>query len=248
MMKTSLLSLVTITKNDSVGLARTLASARAIRAGGAEHLVIDGGSNLDATRQAVFKAGDDSVVIAHPPKGISDAFNAGLRAARGEWIWFLNGGDAVHESLNPAWLLELLATSRAKIIVGGIHYDGDAAPRFAPHLSKQWPLLSCWLPHPAAIVRRDALIKAGGFDEGLAVAADYALWFRLLGDTMAPDLISIPFTRFDVNGLSQREDSRHIAHAEEARILLKQKGHLLREGIRSLGRILYRLLWAIRHR
>ncbi|MEO7412912.1 MAG: hypothetical protein ABIZ81_06105, partial [Opitutaceae bacterium] len=41
-MKPPLLTLITITKDDSAGLARTLASAQALRGGGAEHLVVDG--------------------------------------------------------------------------------------------------------------------------------------------------------------------------------------------------------------
>mgnify|MGYP001555341131 CR=1 FL=1 len=243
-----MITIVTITKDDIVGVTRTLLSAKGLRAAGVEHIVIDGGSEPGATDRLVAQMGRGVTVISRPPRGIADAFNAGIAAAQGEWLWFLNGGDAVHESLNPAWLLETLASSRASVIVGGIHYDGEGSPRFAPPLSQQWPLTTCWLPHPATLVRKDALLKAGGFDEKWAVAADYALWFRLLGSSECPDSISIPFARFDVTGVSQRAESRRVAHGDEAQVLLEKKWHLLREGFCTLKRVFHRLFWAIRHR
>lgn len=243
------LTLITITKEAPSGLLRTLTSAMGLRATGVEHIIVDGGADPDSTARFVAQNKWENItLIPRQPRGIADAFNAGMAAARGEWLWFLNGGDAVHESLNPAWLLEMLASSQASIVVGGIHYDGDAAPRFAPPLSQQWPLTTCWLPHPATLVRKDALLNAGGFDEKWAVATDYSLWFKLLGPCARPDLISIPFARFDVNGVSQRVESRRIAHGEEAQVLLENKWHLLREGFQPFMRVFRRLFWAIRHR
>ena len=166
--------------------------------------------------------------------------------ARGEWVWFVNGGDAVHEALDPAWLLALLATSRADIVVGGIHYDGDASPRPVPPLHRQWPLLECWLPHPATLVRKQTLLQAGGFDAGYTIAMDYDLWFRLLNGGATVDVLSAPLARFDPTGLSQRADYRQVVCREEARVILRNWRSLLGAPLRLSGRVIRRLLWSVR--
>ncbi len=236
------LTIVTLTKDDPPGLARTLDSAAAWRVrGDVEHIVVFAGDRPSLA--------DDASLTMHQQVslGIAGAFNEGLARARGEWVWFLNGGDAIHESLNPEWLLALLAQSQAEIVVGGIHYDGDDIARFAPPLSRQWPLLECWLPHPATLVRRETVLRMSGFDVRYAIAADYDLWFRLLRGGARVDTVSIPFARFDITGLSQRSDMRQVVCREEASVILRRSWHLLNEGRRLAGRIAYRLLWALRH-
>jgi glycosyltransferase involved in cell wall biosynthesis len=213
-----------------------------------EHIVVDGSGECSHTNRLIRQAGGESVLILRPAKGIADAFNAGLAMARGDWVWFVNGGDAVHEALDPAWLLALLANSRADLVVGGIHYDGDASPRPVPPLRQQWPLLECWLPHPATIARKQTLLQAGGFDAGYAIAMDYDLWFRLLNGGATVDVISVPLARFDPTGLSQRAYYRQVVCREEARVILRNWRSLLGAPLRLSGRVIRRLLWSVRHR
>lgn len=240
------LSLITVTKDDAAGLARTLASAAALRAVGAEHLVVDGGSDPAATDGIVAQAGEGVTVIARPPQGIADAFNAGIAAARGEWLWFLNGGDAVHEALDSSWLFALLAGTRAQVITGAVQYDGDAVLRPLPPLAGQWPMLSCWLAHPATLIRRDKLVATGGFDRRCQIAMDYDLWHRLLKDATV-DVISVPFARFDVTGISQRPEKHALVCREEASVLLNHWGTLSGAVLRTVGIFTRRMIWAVWH-
>ncbi len=238
-----LLSIVTITRDDPAGLARTIDSAATWRA-------------LPAVEQIVIYAGaapllgEGSGLRVHRQigTGIAEAFNEGLTLARGDWVWFVNGGDAVHEALDPMWMLSLLKSSRADLVVGGIHYDGDASPRPVPPLHRQWPLLECWLPHPSSLVRKRALLQARGFDAGYAVAMDYDLWFRLLQDGATVDVISVPLARFDPTGISQRANYRAVVCREEAEVILKNWRALFGGSLHMLGLIIRRTLWAVRHR
>jgi putative colanic acid biosynthesis glycosyltransferase len=236
------LSIVTITKDDPAGLGRTIDSTAAWR-------------SLSAVEQIVIFAGAAPRVpvgaglTVHPQNGtgIAAAFNEGLAMARGEWVWFVNGGDAVHEALDPAWLLALLANSRADLVVGGIHYDGDASPRPVPPLRQQWPLLECWLPHPATLVRKQTLLQATGFNADYTIAMDYDLWFRLLNGGATVDVISIPLARFDPTGLSQRADYRKVVCREESKVILRNWRSLLGAPLCLFGRVIHRLLWSVRH-
>ncbi len=242
-MQPNWLSIITITKDDPVGLARTLGSTAIWRhKAGVQQLVVYSGV------KPMVEVGQALRLHAQESTGIAAAFNEGLALVRSQWVWFLNGGDAVHEELDPSWLLALLANSRADLVVGGIHYDGDLSPRPVPSLSHQWPLLECWLPHPATLVKRQILLQAGGFDTGFTIAMDYDLWFRLLKGGATMDVISVPLARFDPRGLSQRADCRHVVRREEARLILRNWRSLLGGLLRLAGRTFRRLLWSVRHR
>ncbi|HEY4246044.1 MAG TPA: glycosyltransferase [Lacunisphaera sp.] len=240
------LSIITVTKDDAAGLARTLASARLLRTADVEQLVVDGGTNPEATGKIAAESGGGVIVIARPPQGIADAFNAGIAAAHGEWVWFLNGGDAVHETLDAAWLLALLAGTRAQVVTGAVQYDGAAAPRAMPPLATQWPLLTCWLAHPATLIRREKLVAIGGFNPRLQIAMDYDLWHRVFSGS-AVDVLSIPFARFDVNGISQRLEMHGLVCREEASVLLSHGGKLAGAVFRTGGNFIRRMIWALAH-
>lgn len=236
------LSIITVTKDDPAGLARTVKSAECWRVSAdVEHLVVYAGTPpRDVVAGVRFQQQSSS--------GIAAAFNEGLAMARGDWVWFLNGGDAVHEVLDRAWLLTLLANTRADLVVGGIHYDGEASPRPAPPLHRQWPLLECWLPHPATLVKRQLLLRAGGFNVSYAIAMDYELWFRLLQGGAIVDVISVLLARFDPHGLSQHTAYRHVVCREEARVILGNWRSLLGAPWALSWRVIRRLLWSVRHR
>lgn len=233
------LSIVTITLNDPAGLVRTLNSTRAWReCSGVEHVVVDASDRLAVPDDSRIR------VVPQAVRGIADAFNLGLESSRGDWVWFLNGGDAAHESVSPQWLLTLLGSTGADVVAASLHFDGEEHPRRQPHVSRQWPLIACWLAHPATIARRQGLIAAGGFHQRWKIAMDYDLWFRLLKRETVVDVISVPLARFDVTGLSQREATRRQAGAEDARVILARAGGLFLEPVLSLARVLRRVVRA----
>ena len=95
-------SIVIPAKNEEEGLAKTLSSLRQLYPD-AEVIVVDDGST-DATPQICKDA--DVTVISHPySKGNGAAIKTGARAARGDYIVFMDG-DGQHD---PADIERLLA-------------------------------------------------------------------------------------------------------------------------------------------
>jgi len=234
-----ILSIVTITKEDPRGLKRTLGSLKSwLSDDRIEHVLVT------AENSAACEVDPNSRVIVQRSSGISAAFNEGLECCHGEWVWFLNGGDAVHEALDPVWLLSLLTTTRAHIVTGALHFDGDSAPRPMPPLSYQWPLIACWLAHPTTLVRRETLLSVGGFDQRWRIAMDYDLWFRLLNRDAIVDVVSVPFARFDVKGVSEHRETRVAAREEEAKVVRAHCGRLGGAVVRLCLRVVRRILWA----
>ncbi len=235
------LSFVTVSKDDAPGLSRTLASAAGWRArGGVEQIVVYAGAEPDALPEGVQGLRQEG-------EGIASAFNEGLRVARGEWVWFLNGGDALHEEISPDWMEALLSRTRADLVVGCIHADGDAGPRVLAPLHEQWPPLHCWLPHPATLVRRQVLIGVGGFSTRYRACMDFDLWQRLLGAGARADVVRMSFARFDLRGLSSRSENVGLLFRENGVVLWRHQGVVWRAILRSAFGLLLAWLRALRH-
>ncbi len=93
---TPFVSVVTVSLNATHTIADTIASvAKQDTAFALEHICVDGGS-VDGTRVLIdaWAARSNHIVrIYEPDTGIFDAMNKGLRAARGEYVVFLNADD-----------------------------------------------------------------------------------------------------------------------------------------------------------
>ncbi len=90
-----LISVITITYNAAPVIRPTLESLNAQTFRNFEHLVIDGASK-DDTVSIVNGMCPDSIVRSEPDRGLYDAMNKGLRAAKGKYLLFLNAGDVLH--------------------------------------------------------------------------------------------------------------------------------------------------------
>ena len=93
------ISIVTITYNAARTLQRTLDSVARQGYDAIEHLIIDGASTDDTLRlaeQYKAKSRHEVVITSEPDRGLYDAMNKGLQRATGDYIVFLNAGDALH--------------------------------------------------------------------------------------------------------------------------------------------------------
>ena len=101
-METSpLISVITCTYNAAATLERTLRSVARQTYPRVEHLLVDGCST-DGTfariQRYVERGMPYSVrVVREPDAGLYDAMNKGIRQASGDYIVFLNAGDALHD-------------------------------------------------------------------------------------------------------------------------------------------------------
>ena len=93
------ISIVTITFNAERCLQRTQDSVARQTYPYIEHLIVDGASK-DGTVAIAWRYQKESrhevVVSSEPDKGLYDAMNKGLQRATGDYVVFLNAGDALH--------------------------------------------------------------------------------------------------------------------------------------------------------
>lgn len=89
------LSIITITYNAEKVLERTVKSILGQTEQQFEYIIIDGASSDGTLKIAAnFKVPH---VFSEPDQGIYDAMNKGLSRATGDYVWFMNAGDEVHD-------------------------------------------------------------------------------------------------------------------------------------------------------
>ena len=105
-----LISIITIHYNHGVGLRRTVESILAQTERKAfEWIVIDGGSTDGSAEFLKGISADIDVLVSEKDGGIYDAMNKGLGKAQGQYVWFVNAGDALHDdSVVKWWLLQFV--------------------------------------------------------------------------------------------------------------------------------------------
>lgn len=180
---TPLFSIITITYNAANELPATMRSVAEQSFTDFEHLIIDGASK-DNTLEVAKSLGTEMMTIySEPDKGLYDAMNKGLAKARGEYLIFLNAGDAFHAT-DTLQKMAIASKSNPDIIYGDTDLV-DAQRRFVAkrHLSAPKQLtfdsfkrgmLVC---HQAFVVRREL---APSYNLQYRFSADYEWCLRCL--------------------------------------------------------------------
>jgi glycosyltransferase involved in cell wall biosynthesis len=181
-----LVTVIIPTRDRPALLREALASVRAQTFTNYEILVVVNGPDnpqTPATLEAANAA--DCVVVRVEREGIGPALNAGVRIARGRWIAFLDDDDL--------WLpnkleVQLKVADAAAADLVFCDFSMFDATKSTPHPKLRPPpplsakeglmLIDYGRGCSHALVRRDAILAVGGFDESIA-APDWDLWIRL---------------------------------------------------------------------
>ena len=169
------LSVITINLNNIDGLQKTIDSVISQKFSDFEWIVIDGGST-DGSRELIEQYADHiSYWTSEPDTGVYNAMNKGIRAAKGEYVNFMNSGDCFASS---TILAEVFATSHTADVIYGYMMRGRIDGEIN-NLSMMKPNLS-WidlyydgLPHQSSFIRRSLFDKFGLYDESLKAVADW---------------------------------------------------------------------------
>lgn len=91
-----LFSIITVTYNAAETLPATLASVKEQSCKLYEYIVMDGVSKDNTVQLATDANIPNARIISSPDKGLYDAMNKAIDVATGEYLIFLNAGDAFH--------------------------------------------------------------------------------------------------------------------------------------------------------
>lgn len=221
------LSIITINRNNSAGLEKTLRSVNAQTCKDFEHLIIDGASTDDS----VNVIENYGLQIAHtaisfqwlsePDKGIYNAMNKGICMANGDYIHFLNSGDwLVDEFVVERMLKELsgfefrvsgsesgVEATPIDIFVGNkIMVRPDGKVRYGHNDKRPVTALTFYrgtIEHTSAYIRRAMFDVVGMYDETLRIVSDYKWYFdAVLNHNALVVFTDIYVSYFDNTGIS----------------------------------------------
>lgn len=186
-----------------------------------EVVIVDDGSTdstLDVARRLAARYPDTVSVLAQPrARGVSAARNAGIERSRGEAVCFLDADDYVlpHRFQNAARMLAKdpgtdgiyeLAQVQYETAAARLEWSGSGETFGLTEPLRGAELLTALIGQrvwhtSAVVVRRAALRRTGLFHEGLRIAEDCHLWFRLAAvANMAPGDLAQPVSVYRRHG------------------------------------------------
>ena len=240
-----LLSVVTVTRNDILGVLSTLKSLMAIREFRIEVIIVDGSNSshdFDPVIRSAFNFSDRQI-IRNSDRGIYQAMNEGLTIARGEYVWFLNGGDT--SLLSNIHFLEPFCRSKEYPILlcdYKVKTESFSIKRKAKKLSKLHHALPT--SHQAIFYPREKFL-ANGFNLNYKICADYASIAELYVAGNRFTYINQEVAEFNLEGISGKNGrilrneakriQREILQLQIQIIVLSSLRHRLASVLRSIS-------------
>ena len=222
------ISIITINRNNAVGLEKTLQSVVTQTYKEFEYVIVDGASTDDSVE--VIKKYESQFLhlkwVSEPDAGIYNAMNKGIRMASGEYIQILNSADALaSDVVTEKMLAALEEKGKPSILYGNMikcFPDGRKVVDkcFAGQEITMLGMYTGTLNHDPVYIRRDLFEKYGYYDETLKIVSDWKWYLQaiILGGER-PQYVDIDVTLFDMTGISESEGSRAKIKEERKKVL-----------------------------
>ena len=226
-------TVVTITYNAAAVVQRTLDSVLCQTYEDVEHLIIDGAST-DETLQIVeaYKQQSDEsdsghkvIVKSEPDEGIYDAMNRGLTQVMGDYVVYMNAGDAFPapdtlEQIARRCHLNELPSAELPAVLYGLTDIVDQEGRFLRHRRLQPPARLTWrsfrhgmlVCHQAFYARTD-LAKNLQYDTQYRLSADVDWCIRVMREA---DRMGLPLCNINMVVANYLEGGMSIKNHRES--------------------------------
>jgi glycosyltransferase involved in cell wall biosynthesis len=212
--KSMLVSIITIVYNSDKTLENTIKSVLQQTYPNIEYVLIDGASTDDSL--SIIKKYEKSLKwISEPDKGISDAFNKGIRMCTGDLIGIINADDWYQNDAVETIVKHF--NEQYDIYCGNINLIDNSDNIFKLKKSKVGYLnLGMHIMHPSVFVTKRVYEKAGLFDIKYKIAMDYDMLLRIKKSGFKFKYIDHPIANMRLTGASA--DVRKM-HAEELQVM-----------------------------
>lgn len=220
------LSIITINRNNAIGLEKTIRSVVAQTFKEFEYIVVDGAST-DGSVDVIKRLEPEFAHlkwVSEPDTGIYNAMNKGIRMASGEYFQILNSADCLaSKDVIERMLLALENSGYPSILYGNMikcFPDGRKLldRSFAGNDITMLGMYKGTLNHDPAYIRRDLFDKYGYYDEDLRIVSDWKWYLQaIIFGGEKPQYVDIDVTLFDMTGIS--ETNKDLDKAERQQVL-----------------------------
>lgn len=220
------ISIITISYNSERTIERTILSVLGQDYPALEYIIVDGASK-DGTMDIVNRYADRIAQIhSEPDKGISDAFNKGIRYATGEIIGFVNSDDILREGALKS--VDTNMKEDIDILYGNVirrdeinGWEYIEKPKAAT-LGEVSLYYDMTILHPAAFIRASAYHRFGHYLETLKCTMDRELLLRMYKGGAKFRYIDETYSEFSAGGVSTKNTHRTINELHEVSIAYGQ--------------------------
>lgn len=197
------ISVITINRNSREGLLKTIRSVASQTVQPDEFIIIDGASTDGSADLLTEYSESITYSVSEPDKGIYNAMNKGIAAAKGEYCIFMNSGDCfcgpdVIQRLKDSGVSEDIICGNARILED------------PPRIKKPFEditlrdLYKGSICHQSALIRT-LLLREHPYDDALKIVADRKFFLQtLVLDGASYATIDIDIVDYDINGFSAR--------------------------------------------
>jgi glycosyltransferase involved in cell wall biosynthesis len=183
----ALVSIITVVKDDAVGLVSTYSSLTEQKFQEWEMIIVAGVSkDLTLLTAKKLRSADGRVrLLQEKGRSIYGAMNEGLDAAKAEFVWFMNAGDcfAGPDALVNAF--HEISTQSLGVVVGGYGIKGAEKDKRFQYSNRTLNSITFAFNrragcHQAMIFRTDSLRNEGCYDTTYTLASDFALVLKVI--------------------------------------------------------------------
>ena len=174
--KYPLVSVITISYNKGDEIESTIKSVVNQTYPNVEYIVVDGGSK-DGTVDVIKKYERDIAKwVSERDMGIYNAMNKGIAMSTGEWVMFINSGDAIYSTTTIQKMLNKV-DPMTDILYGDLKVlQGDTSCK-VPARPLHSIINQMSFGHPGTLIRSE-IMKEELYDESYRCAADYDFFLK----------------------------------------------------------------------
>lgn len=216
------ISIITINYNNAAGLKKTIESVLSQDNPDFEYVVIDGNSSDGSQEILNDYRTRVSFALSEKDSGIYNAMNKGIRAAKNEYLLFLNSGDT---------LLENNTLSKVEKLIGGgvdIYYGHQIFWSNRSNKMEEWSFpetltfgffIDNSLPHQATFIKRSLFDSIGLYNENLKIASDWEFFMIAVCLKKATyKHIGMVVSEYDFTGISSNPNSYNLVQSEKKKV------------------------------
>ena len=187
MTELSLVTVVTVVKDDSAGLARTFLSLSQQTHMNWVMVIVVGESSDGTIELARELVATDTRVkyVRQNDLGIYQAMNLGIKHLVGDFSWFMNSGDIFANKAVLRNAVAEISKTKCSILIGGYQISSETHSTAYVYKAQKITTLryafSLRMSHQAMIFRNSSLLELGPYNTRYTLASDFDLVLRITG-------------------------------------------------------------------
>jgi glycosyltransferase involved in cell wall biosynthesis len=212
-------SIITVNYNDKPGLEKTIQNVLAQTSNDYQFIVMDGGStdgSVDVLSQ--YKDRID-IAVSEKDSGVFNAMNKAIRAASGEFLIFMNGGDIFYDEKVLEEVIPML-TNEADIYYGDNYKEtpgGSKRLKTYPGKLNFSFFYTSSINHQSTFIRRSLFEKYFYYNENYRIAADWEFFvYTICKENVPYRYLKRTIAIYDFTGISSNPKSSELFIKEKS--------------------------------